>query len=432
MDNISLNYKFSDIEDEQIDKYSERVLEIHQRMHKKEGIGSDYIGWLDYPVNYDKDELEQIKKSAKKITDDTEVMIVIGIGGSYLGAKAVIEAIGHSFCDMLEETGKKYPHILFAGNNLSSTYLSQLLDAIEGKDISLNVISKSGTTTEPAVAFRVLKEYVYEKYGNEARNRIYVTTDGSQGNLKNLAKREGYQMFTVPNDIGGRYSVLTSVGLLPIAVGGANLDKLLEGAKDSMEKYSNEKLDENDCYKYAVIRNILYKQEKQVEFLITYEPSLKSFSEWWMQLFGESEGKDGKGIIPMALSYTTDLHSMGQMIQDGQRIMFETTISIDKPRRDITIKKAVDNLDELNYLAGETIDYINKKAMEGVIKAHVDGGVPNLMINIPKVNSYHLGELIYFFEKACAMSGYLLGVNPFNQPGVETYKKNMFELLGKK
>lgn len=431
MDKISLNYKNGNIKIDEINKYDQRVKDIHKKMHNKESEGNEYIGWLDYPENYNRAEIERIKKAAAKITADTEVMIVIGIGGSYLGAKAVIDALGHSFCDMLEEAGKKYPHILFAGNNLSSTYLCQLLEAIEGKDISLNVISKSGTTTEPAVAFRLLKDYMYEKYGEKAKERIYVTTDGEHGNLRTLALKEGYELFTVPGDIGGRYSVLTPVGLLPIAVGGANLDKLLEGAKDSMEKYNNDDLNENDCYKYAVIRNILYDRDKQVEFLITYEPSLKSFSEWFMQLFGESEGKGGKGLIPMALSYTTDLHSMGQLIQDGTRSMFETTINIETPRRDISIKNQDDDLDDLNYLTGKSIDYINKKAMEGVIKAHVDGGVPNLMINVPKVNSYYMGGLIYFFEKACAMSGYILGVNPFNQPGVETYKKNMFELLGK-
>ena len=431
MDKISLNYKNGNIKIDEINKYDQRVKDIHKKMHNKESEGNEYIGWLDYPENYNRAEIERIKKAAAKITADTEVMIVIGIGGSYLGAKAVIDALGHSFCDMLEEAGKKYPHILFAGNNLSSTYLCQLLEAIEGKDISLNVISKSGTTTEPAVAFRLLKDYMYEKYGEKAKERIYVTTDGEHGNLRTLALKEGYELFTVPGDIGGRYSVLTPVGLLPIAVGGANLDKLLEGAKDSMEKYNNDDLSENDCYKYAVIRNILYDRDKQVEFLITYEPSLKSFSEWFMQLFGESEGKGGKGLIPMALSYTTDLHSMGQLIQDGTRSMFETTINIETPRRDISIKNQDDDLDDLNYLTGKSIDYINKKAMEGVIKAHVDGGVPNLMINVPKVNSYYMGGLIYFFEKACAMSGYILGVNPFNQPGVETYKKNMFELLGK-
>ncbi len=431
MDKISLNYKNGNIKIDEINKYDQRVKDIHKKMHNKESEGNEYIGWLDYPENYNRAEIERIKKAAAKITADTEVMIVIGIGGSYLGAKAVIDALGHSFCDMLEEAGKKYPHILFAGNNLSSTYLCQLLEAIEGKDISLNVISKSGTTTEPAVAFRLLKDYMYEKYGEKAKERIYVTTDGEHGNLRTLALKEGYELFTVPCDIGGRYSVLTPVGLLPIAVGGANLDKLLEGAKDSMEKYNNDDLNENDCYKYAVIRNILYDRDKQVEFLITYEPSLKSFSEWFMQLFGESEGKGGKGLIPMALSYTTDLHSMGQLIQDGTRSMFETTINIETPRRDISIKNQDDDLDDLNYLTGKSIDYINKKAMEGVIKAHVDGGVPNLMINVPKVNSYYMGGLIYFFEKACAMSGYILGVNPFNQPGVETYKKNMFELLGK-
>ena len=431
MGNITFEYQNANIEEQELANLEDRVKQIHKDMHNKNILGSEFLGWLDYPENYDREELERIKSAAKQIISDTEVMIVIGIGGSYLGSKAVIKAIGHSFCDMLEDSGAKYPHIVFAGNNLSSTYLSHLLDALEGKEVSLHVISKSGTTTEPAIAFRILKNYMHERYGDEAKNRIYVTTDKNKGTLKELAEKEGYQTFSVPDDIGGRYSVISPVGFLPIAVGGANLDKLIEGAKDSMEKYNNDDLNENDCYKYAAVRNILYNKGKQTEFLVSYEPALKSFSEWWKQLFGESEGKDGKGILPVSLIYTTDLHSMGQYVQDGRRNIFETTINIEKSRKEIEIPGCDENLDGLNYLAGKTLDFANKQTMQGVIKAHVDGGVPNLKINIPKINSYNLGQAIYFFEKACAMSGYLLGVNPFDQPGVEAYKKNMFEFLGK-
>lgn len=432
MSNITFEYTNSGITESEIDDLKDQVKDIHKKMHKKEGVGSDYLGWLDYPEEYDKYEFEKIKEVSKKIIDDSDVLIVIGIGGSYLGAKAVIKAIGHSFCDMLKDAGKKYPHIIFAGNNLSSTYISHILDAIGDKEVSLNVISKSGGTTEPAIAFRIFKNYMYERYGEKAKDRIYVTTDKTEGNLRKLSKQEGYEAFTIPSDIGGRYSVLTSVGLLPIAVGGANIDKFMEGAKAAMNNYNNENLDENDCYKYAAIRNLLYKKGKQTEFLVTYEPSLKSISEWWKQLFGESEGKDNKGILPVSLSYTTDLHSMGQYIQDGRRDIFETTINIENVKRNIEIPLYDEDIDGLNYIAGKTIDYVNKKTMEGVIEAHVDGGVPNLMINLPKINSYHLGELIYYFEKACAMSSYLLGVNPFDQPGVEAYKTNMFKFLGKK
>ena len=432
MANITFEYNNGDIEEQELELLQDRVKQIHKGIHNKDILGSEYLGWLDYPDTYDKEELEEIKIAAKKIISDSEVMIVVGIGGSYLGSKAVIKAVGHSFCDMLKDSGEKYPHIVFAGNNLSSTYLCHLLDALEDKSVSVNVISKSGTTTEPAIAFRILKDYMHKRYGDKAKDRIYVTTDKHEGSLLTLAKKEGYQTFSIPDDIGGRYSVISPVGFLPIAVGGANLDKLIEGAKDSMERYNNEDLNENDCYRYAAIRNILYKRGKSAEFLVTYEPALKSFSEWWKQLFGESEGKDGKGILPVSLSYTTDLHSMGQYVQDGRRNIFETTINLEKTRKEITIPQDEDNLDGLNYLAGKTLDYVNKKAMEGVIKAHIDGGVPNLQINIPKINSYHLGQMIYFFEKACAMSGYLLGVNPFDQPGVEDYKNNMFESLGKK
>lgn len=432
MSKITFEYRDSGITDGEIDDLKDKVAEIHKSMNNKESIGSDYLGWLDYPMNYDQDEFERIKEVSKKITSDSDVLLVIGIGGSYLGSKAIIKAIGHSFCDMLKNENKKHPHIIFAGNNLSSAYISDILDALEDKQVSLNVISKSGGTTEPAIAFRIFKNFMYEKYGDKAKDRIYITTDKTEGNLRKLSEKEGYEVFTIPCDIGGRYSVLTSVGLLPIAVGGGNLDKLMEGARDAMIEYDNSDLNANDCYKYAVVRNILYNKGKQTEFLVTYEPSLKSISEWWKQLFGESEGKDNKGILPVSLSYTTDLHSMGQYIQDGRRDIFETTINIEKTRRDIKIPLYDEDIDGLNYLAGKGIDYVNQKTMEGVIEAHVDGGVPNLMINLPEINSYYLGGLIYFFEKACAMSGYILGVNPFDQPGVEAYKRSMFKFLGKK
>lgn len=429
MGNITFEYINADIEEQEISALKGQVELVHENLHQKKGPGNDYLGWLDYPEIYDKEELKKIKEIAKKIVNDTEVLVVVGIGGSYLGAKAVIEAIGHSFCDLLDDTGSKYPHIVFAGNNLSSTYLFHLLEALEGKEVSLNVVSKSGTTMEPAIAFRVLKDYMNKRYGKKAKERIYITTDSTEGHLRRLARKEGYETFSVPNDVGGRYSVLTPVAFLPMAVGGANLDKLMEGAKDAMNRYNNSNLDENDCYKYAAIRNILYRKGKESEFFVSYEPALESFAEWWKQLFGESEGKDGKGILPISLNYTRDLHSMGQYIQDGRRNLFETTINIEKPRKEIKIPRDEEDIDGLNYLAGKTLDFANKKAMEGVIKAHLDGGVPNLKINLPAINSYNLGKLIYFFKKACAMSGYLLGVNPFNQPGVEAYKKNMLEFL---
>ena len=432
MGNITFEYKNAGIDQQEISALKGQVELIHKDLHNKKGLGSDYLGWLDYPESYDTKEFERIKKTAEKIVDDTEVLVVVGIGGSYLGAKAIIEAIGHSFCDLLEETGSKYPYIIFAGNNLSSTYLCHLLEALEGKEVSLNVVSKSGTTTEPAIAFRVLKDYMYKRYGKKAKERIYITTDSTEGSLRKLARKEGYETFNVPDDVGGRYSVLTPVAFLPMAVGGSNLDKLMEGAKDAMDKYNNSDLDENDCYKYAAIRNILYRRGKESEFFVSYEPALESFAEWWKQLFGESEGKDGKGILPISLNYTRDLHSMGQYIQDGRRNIFETTINIEKSRKEIKIPKDEDNIDGLNYLAGKTLDFANKQAMEGVMKAHLDGGVPNLKINVPAINSYNLGQLIYFFEKSCAVSGYLLGVNPFDQPGVEAYKKNMLKFLQEK
>ena len=374
-----------------------------------------------------------IKKSAKKIAKESDVLIVIGIGGSYVGARAVIESLTSTFCNLLSNKQRKYPQILYVGNNISSNYMNELIEYVRDKDFSINVISKSGTTTEPAIAFRIFREILENKYGiDEARSRIYATTDKEKGALKTLADNEGYETFVVPDNIGGRYSVLTAVGLLPIAVAGIDVDKLMEGAKDAQERFNDPDLKYNECYQYAVARNILYtKQEKDIEILVNYEPKMHYFTEWWKQLYGESEGKDHKGIFPAGVEFTTDLHSMGQYIQDGRRNLFETVISIKEPNSDITINPDDDNLDGLNYLAGKTMDYVNKKAMEATIKAHVTGDVPNIVIEMNKLDEKNLGELIYFFEKACAVSGMILGVDPFNQPGVEEYKKNMFHLLEK-
>jgi glucose-6-phosphate isomerase len=387
-------------------------------------------GWIELPTNYDKEEFERIKKSAKKIAETSDILVVIGIGGSYLGARAVIEALTSSFYNMMPN--KKTPQILYAGNNMNPNYINELIEYIGDKDFSINVISKSGTTTEPAIAFRIFREILENKYGiEEARARIYVTTDKQKGALKALADKEGYEKFVIPNNVGGRYSVLTAVGLLPIATAGIDIDKLMEGARLAQEKYDDSNLKYNDCYKYAVTRNILYKLYKTTEILVSYEPKMQYFSEWWKQLYGESEGKDQKGIFPASVQFTTDLHSLGQYIQEGKRNIFETVINIENPNTNMQIKRDDDNLDGLNYLIGKDLDYINKKAMEGTIKAHVAGDVPNIMINVEKLNEEAIGHLIYFFEKACAVSGMILGVNPFNQPGVEEYKKNMFKLLGK-
>ena len=371
-------------------------------------------------------------RAAKKIKKESDILVVIGIGGSYLGARAVIESLTSTFNNMLPAKQRKFPQIVYAGNNLSSNYLNELIEYIGDKDFSVNVISKSGTTTEPAIAFRVFREILENKYGiDEARSRIYATTDKAKGALKTLAENEGYEQFVVPDNVGGRYSVLTAVGLLPIAVAGIDIDKLMEGARVAQERYNDPNLKYNECYQYAVVRNILYKLYKNTEILVNYEPKMHYFTEWWKQLFGESEGKDQLGIFPAGVDFTTDLHSMGQYIQEGRRNLFETVISIENPKSDITINKDEDNLDGLNYLAGKTLDYVNKKAMEGTVKAHVTGDVPNIMLTIENLDEENIGELIYFFEKACAMSGMILGVNPFNQPGVEEYKKNMFKLLKK-
>ncbi len=432
MSGIKLNLKNTGIEQKIIMEYKEQVENIHKELHKRANDEKDFVGWLELPTNYDKEEFKRIKKAAKKIKKESDILIVIGIGGSYLGARAVIETLTSTFNNMLTEKQRKNPQILYIGNNLSSNYINELIEYIGDKDFSVNVISKSGTTTEPAIAFRIFREILENKYGiDEARSRIYVTTDKEKGALKTLADNEGYEKFIIPDNVGGRYSVLTAVGLLPIATAGIDIDKLMQGAQSAQERYNDKNLKYNECYQYAVVRNILYKLYKNIEILVNYEPKMHYFTEWWKQLYGESEGKDQKGIFPAGVDFTTDLHSMGQYIQDGRRNLFETVISIENPNTDIKINKDEDNLDGLNYLAGKSLDYVNKKAMEGTIQAHVMGDVPNIVINIEKLDEENIGELIYFFEKACAVSGLILGVNPFNQPGVEEYKKNMFRLLKK-
>lgn len=399
---------------------------------EKTGDGNDFLGWIDLPVDYDKEEFARIKKAAERIRNDSEVLLVIGIGGSYLGARAAIEFLGHSFYNVVDKSIRKGPEIYFLGNSISSTYLKHLMDVVGDRDFSINIISKSGTTTEPAIAFRIFKEKMETKYGKEeAAKRIYATTDKSKGALKELSDEEGYQTFVVPDDVGGRFSVLTAVGLLPIAASGADIDKLMEGAASGRKAALELPFEENDAMKYAALRNIFLRKGKSVEILANYEPAVHYVSEWWKQLFGESEGKDQRGIFPASVDLTTDLHSMGQFIQDGSRIMFETVIEIEKSREEIVMNEEPVDLDGLNYLAGKTVDFINKSAMNGTILAHTDGQVPNLLVKVPEVNEFYLGQLFYFFEFACGVSGYLLGVNPFNQPGVESYKKNMFALLGK-
>lgn len=412
-----------------IEAIAPEVKKAAQVLESKTGEGNDFLGWLTLPTDYDKEEFARIKKAAAKIKSDSEVLIVIGIGGSYLGARAAIEFIKSPNYNAMK---KNTPDIYFSGNSISSTALKELVDICDGRDFSINVISKSGTTTEPAVAFRVFREILEKKYGKEgAAGRIYVTTDKEKGTLKSLSDREGYETFVVPDDVGGRYSVLTAVGLLPIAVSGADIDALMSGAKAAQDALTSDDLNENDCYKYAAIRNILYRKGKSAEMLVSYEPSFTMMNEWFKQLFGESEGKDGKGLFPVSAVFSTDLHSLGQYIQEGERLLFETVVSFEKPKYEITLGTDPENVDGLNFLAGKTMDYVNKKAFQGTILAHNDGGVPNLVLSVPEMNEYELGYLIYFFEKACAVSGYVLGVNPFNQPGVESYKKNMFALLGK-
>ena len=429
---VKFDFKNSSINERMIYEFSDIVLKNHQLLHENPDDENEFLGWVNLPENYDKEEFERIKKAAKKIQSDSDVLIVIGIGGSYLGARAVIEGITDCFYNMLPAKKRKKPMIIYAGNNLSPNYMNDLLNLIGQRDISINVISKSGTTTEPAIAFRILREAIEAKYGlEEAKKRIYVTTDKQRGALKGVATKENYETFVIPDNVGGRFSVLTAVGLLPIATAGVDIDKLMQGAKDAKEKYMDSSIKFNDCYKYAVVRNLLYNSGKKIEVLANYEPQLHYFTEWWKQLYGESEGKDGKGIFPAGVDLTTDLHSMGQYIQDGERHLFETVLTVENPKSNINVKEDDENADGLNYLAGKSLDYINKKAMEGTVQAHVSGNVPNLMITIDKLDEENLGHLIYFFEKACAMSGMILEVNPFNQPGVEEYKKNMFKLLEK-
>lgn len=419
-------------EERELDYLEPAVKAAHDALHNGTGAGSDYLGWVNLPSDYDKEEFARIQKSAKKIQSDSDILIVIGIGGSYLGARAAIEALNHSFYNVLEKGKRKAPQVFFAGNSISSSYLYDLIELVGDQDFSVNVISKSGTTTEPAIAFRVFKELLEKKYGKEeAKGRIYATTDKAKGALKTLADNEGYETFVVPDDVGGRFSVLTAVGLLPIAATGVDIKKLMEGAEAASKDFSTPELKNNAAYQYAAARNVLYRKGKVTELLISYEPSLQYFNEWWKQLFGESEGKDKKGIYPSSASFSTDLHSLGQYIQDGRRNLFETVVKVDKPRHNLTINKEEVDLDGLNYLADKTVDFVNTKAFEGTLLAHTDGEVPNFVVEIPSLDEYTLGYLVYFFEKAVGISGYLNGVNPFDQPGVEAYKANMFALLGK-
>ncbi|MFJ7977459.1 glucose-6-phosphate isomerase [Peribacillus sp. JNUCC 23] len=408
------------------------VKAAHNSLHEKTGAGNDFLGWIDLPVDYDKEEFARIQKAASKIKSDSDVLLVIGIGGSYLGARAAIEMLQHSFYNALSKEQRKTPQIIFVGNNISSTYMKDVMELLEDKDFSINVISKSGTTTEPALAFRIFRKLLLEKYGvEEGTSRIFATTDKAKGALKTLSNEKGYETFVIPDDVGGRYSVLTAVGLLPIAVSGADIEEMMKGAAAARTDFSSPELTDNAAYQYAAVRNVLYNKGKTIEMLINYEPGLQYFSEWWKQLFGESEGKDQKGIFPASANFSTDLHSMGQYVQEGRRDLFETVIKVEEARHELTIEAEDNDLDGLNYLAGETVDFVNNKAFEGTLLAHTDGNVPNLVVNIPKMDAYTFGYLAYFFEKACAVSGYLLGVNPFDQPGVEAYKVNMFALLGK-
>ncbi|OXM88380.1 glucose-6-phosphate isomerase [Paenibacillus rigui] len=431
---LSFDYSkaLSFIGQHEVDYLAEPIKLAHEQLHNQTGAGNDYLGWIDLPVNYDKEEFARIQQAAKQIQSDSDALIVIGIGGSYLGARAAIEMLSHSFYNLLPKGKRKTPEVYFVGNNISSTYVTHLLQLLEGKDISVNVISKSGTTTEPAIAFRIFRELLEKKYGKEAaRKRIYATTDREKGALKKLATEEGYESFIIPDDVGGRYSVLTAVGLLPIATAGVDIEAMMRGAADAREAFSNPNLAENASYQYAAVRNALYRKGKTTEILVNYEPSLHFVSEWWKQLFGESEGKDYKGIYPASVDFSTDLHSMGQFIQEGNRTLFETVIQVTDVADHITIGTDADNLDGLNFLSGKTMDFVNKKAFEGTMLAHTDGGVPNLIVTLPDMSPYTFGYMVYFFEKACGISGYLLGVNPFDQPGVEAYKRNMFALLGK-
>ena len=430
---IRFDYSKSGIDAGELSRMQALTMAAHTELSERSGAGNDFLGWLNLPTDYDKEEFARIKQAARKIQEKADVLVVIGIGGSYLGAKAVIDALNNYFYNWQSQEKRRTPQIVYAGNNISGSYLKQLVDFLEGKEVCLNVISKSGTTTEPAIAFRVLKNWMEEKYGKqEAASRIFATTDKARGALRGLADKEGYETFVIADDIGGRYSVLTAVGLLPIAVSGIDIDELMQGAQAGQTEYDNADFSKNMCYQYAAARNILYNQGKTTEILVDYEPVLFFFAEWWKQLYGESEGKDHKGIFPAAVHFSTDLHSMGQYIQEGRRDLFETVIHIENSAADMTIGREAEDLDGLNYLSGQGFHFVNEKAFEGTLLAHLDGGTPNLLIHVEKLDAFHLGQLIYFFEKACAVSGYLLGVNPFDQPGVEAYKKNMFALLGKK
>ncbi|HLQ74483.1 MAG TPA: glucose-6-phosphate isomerase [Alloiococcus sp.] len=417
---------------EELDNIQSQITAADNDLRSKTGAGNDFLGWVDLPTNYDKEEFQRIKDAAEKIKSNSEVLVVIGIGGSYLGAKAAIDFLNHTFYNELSKENRETPQILFAGNSISSTYIRDLIELIDDRDFSVNIISKSGTTTEPAISFRIFKDLLIKKYGEDgAKERIFATTDKEKGALKTVADEEGYETFVIPDDVGGRFSVLTAVGLLPIAVSGADIDQLMAGARAASEDYRDDSLENNEAYQYAALRNILYRKGKVTELLINYEPTLQYFSEWWKQLFGESEGKDQKGIYPSSANFSTDLHSLGQYIQEGRRNLFETVIKIDEPTKSIQIPSEEEDLDGLGYLEGKEVDFVNTKAFEGTLLAHTDGDVPNFVINIPDQSEYTLGYLFYFFEIAVAISGYLNAVNPFDQPGVEAYKKNMFALLGK-
>ncbi len=406
-----------------------QVKDAHDKLHNKTGLGNDFLGWVNLPTDYNKFEFERIKRAAARIQSNSQVLIVIGIGGSYLGARAAIELLRSPLYNNLK---KDTPDIYFAGNNINPAYLSELLSICEGKDIALNVISKSGTTTEPALAFRIFREIIENKYGKEgARERIFCTTDAARGTLKELCNREGYETFVIPDDVGGRFSVLTAVGLLPIAVSGADIDAIMQGAKTAQDELSVYDMEKNDCYKYAAARNCLYRKGKSMELLVSYDPAFAMMAEWFKQLFGESEGKDNKGLFPASVTFSTDLHSLGQFVQEGSRLMFETVVDIQKPKQDLFIKNDAENFDGLNFLSNQNMSVVNRKAFEGTVLAHTGGNVPNIVLEVPEINEHEFGYMVYFFEKACAISGYLLGVNPFDQPGVESYKKNMFALLGK-
>ncbi len=428
---VKLNDKYLSgvVNSDELKGMAPMVKAAHEMIENKSGLGSDFLGWVDLPVNYDKEEFARIKKAAEKIKSDSKVLVVIGIGGSYLGARAAIELLKSTLYNSL---AKDTPQIYFAGNSISPTYLNEIIEIVKDKDFSVNIISKSGTTTEPALAFRVFRELLEERYGKEgAKSRIYATTDKARGTLKELSDKEGYETFVIPDDVGGRFSVLTAVGLLPIACAGCDIDALMNGAAQARSDFAVCDIEKNDCYKYAALRNILYNKGYKCEMLIAYENSFVMMCEWFKQLFGESEGKDGKGLFPSAATFSTDLHSLGQFIQDGSKILFETVVSVEKPQKDFFVKDDPDNLDGLNFLSNQNMSVVNRKAFEGTILAHTEGGVPNMVLEIPEIDETQLGYLIYFFEKACAVSGYILGVNPFNQPGVESYKKNMFALLGK-